>query len=227
MFNETDETKKLHLEQFDRTIRTIGDEHLFEYLDWEKQFHQQVNRTSRIPSRTIDRFEDLPNELCEELFQYWKSLVCPDTSCRCDDRSSKSQEEEDHHHSSKESASPSPEDADEEPPPAEICLCAQCSCPCLKNDVEEEKIAEVRVKDEELITVDQSQQTEDVELEPSRRSTANDDGEEIRISTCFANRNDRWSQQLDPLQRETNDEKNLQWRCFLFFRTFSITLIDD
>ena len=44
--NEMNDMSKIPLEQFDPTIQTVADEHLFEYLDWQNQFHQQVIHSS-------------------------------------------------------------------------------------------------------------------------------------------------------------------------------------
>ena len=61
---------------------------------------------------------------------------------------------------------------------------------------ERQSIDEVKI---EPITVDQSQQTTDAIEEKE---------EVIQLSSCFANGNDRWSQQLDPFQSTKKNEKN-------------------
>ena len=39
---ENNETLVVNFEQFNQTNKKIADEHLFKYLDWHVQFHEQV-----------------------------------------------------------------------------------------------------------------------------------------------------------------------------------------
>jgi recombinational DNA repair protein (RecF pathway) len=39
-----DENNQIYLDQFNQTNKTIIDEHLFEYLDWQIEFNEQVFR---------------------------------------------------------------------------------------------------------------------------------------------------------------------------------------
>jgi len=41
---ENNENIKINFDQFDQINKTIADEHLFEYLDWQTQFNEQVIR---------------------------------------------------------------------------------------------------------------------------------------------------------------------------------------
>lgn len=40
--SENYEVTKINIDQLDKTNKTIADEHLFEYLDWQTQFNEQV-----------------------------------------------------------------------------------------------------------------------------------------------------------------------------------------
>jgi hypothetical protein len=42
--DENNETIKINFDQVDQINKTIADEHLFEYLDWQTQFNEQVIR---------------------------------------------------------------------------------------------------------------------------------------------------------------------------------------
>jgi hypothetical protein len=44
VIDENSEIKKFNFDQLDQTIKTIADEHLFEYLDWQTQFNEQVTK---------------------------------------------------------------------------------------------------------------------------------------------------------------------------------------
>ncbi len=46
--DENNEINQIHFEQFDQTNKTMFDEHLFQYLDWQIQFNEQVFRRKEI-----------------------------------------------------------------------------------------------------------------------------------------------------------------------------------
>ncbi|CAF4398062.1 unnamed protein product, partial [Rotaria sp. Silwood2] len=222
--NENNEIMQINFDQLDLTNKTIADEHLFEYLDWQTQFNEQ----------------DLPDELCEELFHHWKSIIFEDRSCICKSKSKLilSQEIDNQEHnlintqidSSTSSLKEIYDDrcicsdctcnCEKYENDESICICSQCSCECLKdfrneNQDHTEDLYEICEQNISFLQTDNNSQDhltneinihEKFQLIPTDQVSnveqiqENDEKDKIIISDCFINRIDRWTQQFDLFQ---------------------------
>lgn len=126
-----EQKSEFHLDQSNEKIL---DEHLFEYLDWNIQFNEQVFLRIRITNLFFSfEIKDLPDELCEELFNHWTSIICQDQPCQCEQQIESIQSE----YSSID---------------VTICLCSQCSCDCLKEHFSRESMID-QVENQEIQSV--------------------------------------------------------------------------
>jgi len=183
--NENNEKNQIYLDQFNQTNQTIIDEHLFEYLDWQIQFNEQ----------------DLPDELCEELFHHWISIVCDDNQspCICNSESKiiLSNTQIDSSYDDRCMCSECSCTCEKYQDKISICLCSQCSCKCLKDFSNEnseiiiEDIPEISHQNSENdINIIEEIQSISTEQNPIKQN-------QIMISDCFINRIDRWTHQFD------------------------------
>jgi hypothetical protein len=158
----------------------------------------------------------LPDELCEELFHHWKSILCEDQPCICN---SELKCEENPFinipiDSSSASLNPSYDDrcicskcscdCEKYPTDESNCLCSQCSCKCLQED-SDEKI-EFNNQSNHLtneLNINQEFQIMPTENISLVEEIEGNDKEEIMISDCFSNRIDRWTRQFDIFQGKT------------------------
>ncbi|CAF0727356.1 unnamed protein product [Rotaria sp. Silwood1] len=222
--DENNEILKINFDQLDQTNKTIADEHLFDYLDWETQFNEQ----------------DLPDELCEELFHHWKSIIFEDQPCICNSKSKSilSQEKDNQEyslintqiHSSTSSLKDIYDDrcicsdcscnCEKYGHHESKCICSQCSCTCLKDFQSEnqdymEDLFEICEQKSPFLSTDNNSQDhltneinmqQEFQLIPNdqasnvERIQENDEEDEIIISDCFLNRIDQWTQQFDLFQ---------------------------
>ncbi|CAF1055630.1 unnamed protein product, partial [Rotaria sordida] len=225
--DENNEIMKINFDQLDQTNKTIADEYLFEYLDWQTQLNEQ----------------DLPDELCEELFHHWKSIIFEDQPCICHSKSKLNlfQEKVNQEYNlintqidSSTSSSSSLKDiydnrcicsvcscnCEKYENNESICICSQCSCKCLKDFQSEnqdhiEDLYEISEQNISFLQTDNNLQdhlTNEIHINEEfqlistdqisivEQNQENKKKDEIIISDCFINRIDRWTQQFDLFQ---------------------------
>ncbi|CAF1025422.1 unnamed protein product [Adineta steineri] len=185
------ENIEINFDQFDQINKTIGDEYLFEYLDWQTKFNEQ----------------DLPDELCEELFSHWKSILCKEQPCDCN--SEIKFEENDLINVQSDSTLPDhtnddqciSNDFEEYPIDESICLCSQYSCECLKDNQNEIQDSSSNI----LLNNQSDELTNETNIQQESKIISNDSipivAEEIILSDCFINQNDQWTRQFDLFQK--------------------------
>ncbi|CAF4495852.1 unnamed protein product [Rotaria socialis] len=224
--DENNEIINVNIDQLNQTNKTIVDEHLFEYLDWQTQFNEQ----------------DLPDELCEELFQHWKSIIFEDqphmcnsksTSTLCQEKYDLEQNSIDAHVDTASSSSSLLKDiyddhclcsdcscdCEKYPSDESMCACSQCACKCLK-DVQNENQDTIEdtteVCEHNILVlhqetnlqdhlINETNANEEIQLTttnqiPILKEIQQNEEDKILISDCFMNRADRWTHQFDIFQ---------------------------
>lgn len=176
--------ERINFDPADPISASMTDQHLFEYLDWQLHFNEQVTRDARaFCSSPRSHSEDLPNPLCDELFLHWKSLRCEQQPCDCEVENA----------AAVELLPPT----DSEPSESERCVCSCWSGECEKHPEREELVSS---------EVDGSAAEKEADVHLAEQTAIAEDEleEEVPPPECFVDHDDQRAQPFDlPISRKT------------------------
>ncbi|UJR25587.1 hypothetical protein I4U23_006931 [Adineta vaga] len=172
------ENMKINFDQFNQSDKTLTDEYLFQYIDWQAHLNEQ----------------DLPDELCKVLFEHWQTIVCEDQPCQC-----KSELEIEENVLNEIEIKPSILSIRSHE--YHRCICKDCTCECEKySESEELQTISDDIKDsliENQDVLSNHSIIEETKISSRKQISNIEPMEEIIISNCFIHQNDQWTRQFN------------------------------